>query len=129
MRSTPHRVDIHVGERLRVRRTLLGMSQTTLATAVGLTFQQIQKYERGTNRVSASKLYEFSQIFDVPISYFFDELPASGKKPRAKRVSPPEGTEVLKRQETLRLVRDYYAIKDVNKRRRLRELVRAISRN
>ncbi len=72
--NAPHPVDIHVGARIRLRRTLLGMSQEKLGEAVGLTFQQIQKYERGTNRVSASRLYQFGQTLDVPVSFFFDGL-------------------------------------------------------
>ncbi len=72
--NTPHPVDIHVGARIRLRRTLLGMSQEKLGEGVDLTFQQIQKYEKGTNRVSASRLYQFSQALNVPVSFFFDGL-------------------------------------------------------
>lgn len=68
----PHPVDIQVGRRARERRTLAGMSQTAVAEKLGLTFQQIQKYERGHNRISASKLYELANIFDVPVAYFFE---------------------------------------------------------
>ena len=67
-------VDVHVGMRMRQRRALLGMSQTALANAVGLTFQQIQKYERGTNRMGASRLYEFAKVLDVPVPFFFEEM-------------------------------------------------------
>ena len=69
---TPNIVDIHVGGRVRMRRKMLGVSQETLADALGLSFQQVQKYERGTNRVGASKLWQLSQVLDVPISFFFD---------------------------------------------------------
>ena len=72
----PRPVDAHVGARVRLRRTMLGMSQEKLAQALGLTFQQVQKYERGTNRVGSSRLYELSKILDVPIQFFFDEMPA-----------------------------------------------------
>ena len=72
-----HPVDIHVGARLRQRRNLVGLSQTKLSESVGLTFQQIQKYERGTNRISSSRLYEFAKVLAVPVSYFFDEMPAN----------------------------------------------------
>ena len=72
-----HPVDVHVGARMRQRRTLLGMSQEKLGTAVGLTFQQIQKYERGSNRIGSSRLYEFAKVLDVPVSYFFDEMPSN----------------------------------------------------
>ena len=74
--SGPHPVDIHVGGRVRLRRTLLGMNQGKLAEALGLAFQQVQKYERGANRISSSKLYQLSQILDVPVSIFFDDMPA-----------------------------------------------------
>src|SRR3979490_12355 len=72
-----HPVDVHVGARMRQRRTLLGMSQEKLGTAVGLTFQQIQKYERGSNRIGSSRLFEFAKVLDVPVSYFFDEMPSN----------------------------------------------------
>src|SRR4030081_2188422 len=72
-----HPVDVHVGARMRQRRTLLGMSQEKLGTAVGLPFQQIQKYERGSNRISSSRLFEFAKVLDVPVSYFFDEMPSN----------------------------------------------------
>ena len=71
-----HPVDIHVGARLRERRNLVGLSQSKLSESVGLTFQQIQKYERGTNRISSSRLYEFAKVLAVPVSYFFDEMPS-----------------------------------------------------
>lgn len=73
-KGTPSKVDIHVGARLRTRRGVMGLSQEALANKVGLTFQQIQKYERGTNRISAGRLYELAQILEVPVSYFFDEI-------------------------------------------------------
>ncbi len=69
-----HPVDMHVGLRMRQRRALLGMSQTALGNSVGLTFQQVQKYERGSNRMGSSRLYEFAKVLDVPVSYFFDEM-------------------------------------------------------
>jgi transcriptional regulator with XRE-family HTH domain len=71
---THHRIDIHVGARVRQRRILLGMTQTTLGKAVGLTFQQVQKYESGGNRISSSRLFEFSKILNVPVSHFFEEV-------------------------------------------------------
>ena len=70
-------VDVHVGARLRVRRTLLGMSQTTLGEAIGLSFQQMQKYEKGANRISASRLFALTRLLDVPVKYFFDDMPAA----------------------------------------------------
>src|SRR3974390_2286355 len=73
--SRPSPIDIHVGSRIRLRRTLLGMSQERLGEALGLTFQQVQKYERGVNRVGASRLFDLSRVMDVPISFFFDDMP------------------------------------------------------
>src|SRR6195256_4022879 len=75
--SRPSPIDIHVGSRIRLRRTLLGMSQERLGEALGLTFQQVQKYERGVNRVGASRLFDLSRVLDVPISFFFDDMPES----------------------------------------------------
>ncbi len=71
----PRPVDVHVGSRVRIRRTLLGMSQEKLGAAINLTFQQIQKYERGTNRIGSSRLFELSKVLDVPVSFFFDDMP------------------------------------------------------
>ena len=76
----PNPVDVHVGTRVRLRRTLLGMTQAKLSRAIGLTFQQVQKYERGTNRIGASRLYELSQVLDVPVSFFFDGLDFTKKE-------------------------------------------------
>ena len=73
----PSPIDVHVGTRIRLRRTLLGMSQERLGEAIGLTFQQVQKYERGVNRVGASRLFDLSHVLDVPISFFFDDMPAN----------------------------------------------------
>src|SRR3954467_340852 len=70
----PNPVDVHVGARIRLRRTLLGLSQSTLAEQLGLTFQQVQKYERGSNRVSSSRLFDLCRILNVPIAYFYDEM-------------------------------------------------------
>ncbi len=73
----PNPIDVHVGTRIRLRRTLLGLSQEKLGEAIGLTFQQVQKYERGANRVGSSRIYDLSRVLDVPISYFFDEMPGA----------------------------------------------------
>ncbi len=115
----PNPVDVHVGARLRVRRTLLGMSQTTLGDAIGLTFQQMQKYERGTNRISSSRLYDLARVLDVPIEHFFGDMPAevaasspaTKKRGRAKKPPSYEPNPMAKR-ETLELVRAYYKITD-----------------
>ena len=128
-----HPVDVHVGARMRQRRTLLGMSQEKLGTAVGLTFQQIQKYERGSNR----RLYEFAKVLDVPVSYFFDEMPSNalsgrpmsgrGRKGFGEAGTPFEQEkDPLIKRETLELVRAYYKIREGRVRKRIFEMVKAV---
>src|SRR5919107_2014856 len=127
-----HPVDVHVGARMRQRRTLLGMSQEKLGTAVGLTFQQIQKYERGSNRIGSSRLYEFAKVLDVPVSYFFDEIPSNalsgrGRKGFGKAGAPFEQEkDPLIKRETLELVRAYYKIREGRVRKRIFEMVKAV---
>jgi transcriptional regulator with XRE-family HTH domain len=124
--NEPDPVDIHVGARLRTRRTLLGMSQEKLAEAIGLTFQQVQKYEMGKNRISASRLYQFAQILDVSISYFFEGYeeqdsqepgPTPGLSDNSQEAFMPEN--VLYERETLELIRVYYSIHDPKLRKDL----------
>jgi transcriptional regulator with XRE-family HTH domain len=124
----PDPVDAHVGSRVRLRRTLLGMSQEKLGNAVGLTFQQIQKYERGLNRIGSSRLYQFSKVLDVPVSFFFDEMPGNmGSQPSlAGQVESAAHDENMSRRETLELVRAYYKIDNRNTRRRIYELIKAV---
>ncbi len=120
----PSPVDVHVGARLRRRRTLLGMSQTNLGDAIGVTFQQVQKYEIGANRISASRLFALSRVLDVPVEYFFDEMPARGG---GKTKEPPSyEPDPMATRETLELVRAYYKIEDADVRKRLRELINAL---
>jgi len=124
----PHPVDVHVGVRLRTRRTLLGMSQEQVADALGLTFQQLQKYERGSNRISASRLYELSHILDVPVPFFFEGL--SGDKDSRNRTTDTASADdpaQLHKRETLEFVRAYYHIKDPAVRDRIVTLTRAIA--
>ena len=130
----PNPVDIHVGSRVRLRRTLLGLSQEKLAEAVGLTFQQIQKYERGANRISASRLYALSHVLDVPVPFFFEDMPPeiSGKGGKsvpgfAEGIQEKFSVDPLAKRETLELVRAYYRIKDPNVRKRLFGLVKSLS--
>ena len=128
----PSPVDVHVGARLRQRRTLLGMTQTNLGDALAMSFQQVRKYERGTNRISASRLFALSRVFDVPVEYFFDDMPnavaaSSSAQGRGKAKKPPSyEPDPMATRETLELVRAYYKIEDVNVRDRLRELTKAI---
>ncbi len=116
----PHPIDVLVGRRARERRTLAGMSQTAVAERLGLTFQQLQKYERAANRISASKLYELAQIFDVPVSYFYEGMEA-GK-------GAPSRDETLTKRETLELVKAYYKITDPAVRGSIRRLTQAAAK-
>lgn len=126
----PDPVDIHVGSRVRLRRTLLGMSQDTLAQAVGLTFQQIQKYEHGANRIGSSRLLQMAQVLEVPVGYFFDEMPGAVTNVPASGMSEEVAifTEnPILRRETLELVRAYYKIGDVRLRKKLYSLLESIA--
>ena len=141
-RASP--VDGHVGVRIRLRRTLMGMSQERLGEALGLTFQQVQKYERGVNRVGASRLFDLSRVLDVPISFFFDDMPA----PMADAAAATSGIgsrrmfgfadaqdslgggladELLNRRETLELVRAYYKVTDAGVRKRVLDLIKSMA--
>ncbi len=128
-RGTPHPVDIHVGSRVRMRRTLLGMSQEKLGDALGLTFQQVQKYERGANRVGASRLFQISRILDVPVSFFFDEMAAESATASAglAEEAAPSSFDPMAKRETLELVRAYYRIADPRVRKRIFELTKAVA--
>ena len=129
-------VDMHVGKRVRLRRTLLGLSQEQLGTELNITFQQVQKYERGANRISASRLWDIGQILDVPINYFFDDMTENTMRSSPRRVS--RGSELLDlsdeqikdpmaRRETLELVRTYYSIEKPLVRKRISEMVKSIA--
>src|ERR1700754_4919779 len=126
----PNPIDVHVGNRIRLRRTLLGMSQERLAEQIGLTFQQVQKYERGTN-----PLFDLSRVLDVPIRYFFEEMSAGvesqspGQLHGAAPSLPGEEHDPMARRETLELVRAYYRIQDQNVRKRITDLARALARS
>jgi transcriptional regulator with XRE-family HTH domain len=140
--SRPSPIDAHVGSRIRLRRTLMGLSQERLGEALGLTFQQVQKYERGANRVGASRLFDLSRVLDVPISFFFDDMPEPiGGSPHTNGISgrrsyafaePQEGfgpvaDDPMNRRETLDLVRAYYRITDVSVRKRVLDLVKSLA--
>ncbi len=132
--SRPNPIDIHVGSRIRLRRTLMGMSQERLGEALGLTFQQVQKYERGVNRVGASRLYDLSRVLDVPISFFYDDMPESVGGPRSAvrgsagfgDTQDAFGDDALNRRETLELVRAYYRITDAGVRKRVFDLIKSL---
>ena len=132
-----HPVDVHVGGRVRLRRVFLGYSQEKLANALGLTFQQIQKYERGANRISASKLYELSRILNVPVTYFFEGVEAEGE---AGAGSGPEAgasgmtnvhssdPDFTNQRETLQLISSYYRIPDAKVRAEVLSLLKTLGR-
>ena len=124
----PNPIDVHVGDRIRSRRVLLGLSQGDLGAVLGLTFQQVQKYERGLNRVAASRLFELSCVLGVPISFFFDDLPGSERRPadRSDGLLEPVAAHSLNHRETLELVRAYYRIKDPRKRSKVFQLIEAM---
>ena len=135
--NKPSPIDVHVGSRIRLRRTLLGMSQERLGEALGLTFQQVQKYERGANRVGASRLFDLARILDVPISYFFDDMPwPIGKIPSSTaarqalgfaEAQEGFGDDTMSRRETLELVRAYYRITEPAVRKRVFELIKSLT--
>ncbi|MEL0122735.1 MAG: helix-turn-helix transcriptional regulator [Paracoccaceae bacterium] len=118
-----HPVDVHVGKRIRHRRWLVGMTQQQLAQHVGIKFQQIQKYETGANRVSASRLWDISETLEVPISFFFEGLEREQGQQSATDSVPPD---LMGDKEALELIRSYYSIPE-NQRRRLFDLARVLS--
>ena len=117
-----HPVDVHVGQRVRHRRWLLGMTQQQLAESVGIKFQQIQKYETGTNRISASRLWDIADTLGVNVGFFFEGL--TEQVPQKTVATVPN--DILADREALELVRSYYAIPE-NQRKRLFELARVLS--
>ena len=142
MTDSPHPIDVHVGRRLKLRRSLKGMSQERLGELLGLTFQQVQKYERGANRIGSSRLYEIAAIVEAPVSWFFDGLTgrAEGAAPAGlaegaaafdpEGRAPPRATaEVspVQTREALEMVRAFNRIGDAHVRRRLFELTKALA--
>src|SRR6186997_3002294 len=129
--ETPNPIDVLVGTRLRLRRNMLGLSQEKLGEAIGLTFQQVQKYERGANRIGASRLHELSRVLDVPVSFFFDDMdPVRAPAIPGGFAEPPAEafeSDPLRRPETVELVDAYFAIEDPAVRRRLLDLAKALA--
>ncbi len=136
----PSPIDVHVGSRIRLRRTMFGLSQEKLGDALGLTFQQVQKYERGVNRVGASRLFDISRVLDVPISFFFEDMPEGMNDvpmsgPRGRSYGLTEAQEAfgaglddyMTRRETLELVRAYYRISEPSVRKRVFDLIRTLA--
>ncbi len=120
----PAMVDAHVGSRIRLRRTILGMSQKNLGDAIGLTFQQVQKYELGVSRVSAGMLWRLGQVLDVPVLFFFEDMAAGAVERPAVA-----DDQIVMRRETLKLVRVYYRIASPGLRRAIVDVARSMGRS
>lgn len=123
----PNPIDLHVGASIRMRRRLLGVSQEKLAEALGLTFQQVQKYERGANRVSASKLYEIARTLQTPVTYFFDGLADAGEIEHGDVLSEQAVSDFLLTSEGMELAALFPRIRRGPVRRRILELLRALT--
>ena len=131
----PNPIDVYVGQRLKQRRVLLGLTQEGLAELLGVTFQQVQKYERGTNRLSASRLYDTANVLDIPIQWFFDnmDMGVQSLSPR-KRAGLAEAPQVelqsniMQSRETLELVRSYYKITDPKARRKIADMCHELAK-
>ncbi len=138
----PNPIDVHVGNRIRLRRTLLGLSQEKLASMLGLTFQQVQKYERGMNRVGASRLWDIGKVLEVPVNFFYEDMDKSVASQSPRMFSIPdaeplflaEDEEVynddpMQRQETIELVKAYYKIPNRTAAKHLFDLVISMSKS
>ena len=138
----PNPIDIHVGNRIRLRRTLLGLSQEKLATLLGLTFQQVQKYERGMNRVGASRLWDIGKVLEVPIGFFYEDMNKEVASQSPRMFSIPENTPLylteepkefeidpMNRQETIELVKAYYKIPNRKAAKHMFDLIVTMSKS
>jgi transcriptional regulator with XRE-family HTH domain len=124
-------IDAHIGDRVRQRRILIGMSQTSLAEAVGVSFQQVQKYEQGANRIGAGVLHQISEILDVDVTYFFDRLPRGGTARATRKKAAPDAArkgDPLTQREALLLVRAYFRIASPEVRQSVFKTVVELSR-
>ena len=129
-KKAPNPTDKHVGARVRMRRMMLGMSQEKLGDALGLTFQQVQKYEKGANRIGASRLQQISNILQVPVSFFFEGAPNAPGQPRsefAEAPSPAYVSDFLATSDGLALTKAFMGIKDAKLRRKIVDLVEQIA--
>jgi transcriptional regulator with XRE-family HTH domain len=130
-KKAPNPIDKHVGSRVRMRRMMLGMSQEKLGDALGLTFQQVQKYEKGTNRIGASRLQQISHILQVPVSFFFEGAPSSGGAMQhagmSEAPSPAYVSDFLATSDGLSLTKSFMRIKNSKLRRRIVDLVEQIA--
>ncbi len=131
-KKDPNPIDVHVGNRVRLRRMLVGMSQEKLGEKLGLTFQQVQKYEKGSNRVSASRLYQISEILAVPVQFFFEDVPddvvtAQPSGGFGETANPAAIMDFLNSTDGFQLSRGFISIEDPKVRRRLIDLVKALA--
>jgi transcriptional regulator with XRE-family HTH domain len=127
--AAPDPIDVTIGSRLRLRRLAMGFSQETLGRALGITFQQIQKYERGTNRIFASRLFHLAHVLRVPVAYFFQGLTADSgaeNSPPAADLSEQSVSDLLNRNDSLKLIQAYNRISDPGVRRQIYALVRSV---
>ena len=126
----PNPIDTHVGSRVRLRRMLMGMSQERLGDSMGLTFQQVQKYEKGVNRIGASRLFQISKILDVPVQFFFEDAPNLTEASAVPGMAEPESEtfiiEFLNSREGLELNRAFSKISDAKIRKSVVDLIRAL---
>lgn len=133
MSKSPHPIDAHVGNRVRFRRMMLGVSQEKLGEQLGLTFQQVQKYEKGANRIGASRLYRIAQVLGVSVEFFFDEIPDDVEDTRsverlgAKREPAPQLMGFIGSAEGVQLNASFARIDDPDVRKRVLELVKALA--
>lgn len=136
----PNPVDVFVGQKLKVRRNLIGITQENLAEAAGITFQQVQKYEKGRNRLSASRLFQFARVLDVPIAYFFDGFSASDTNiglqggfadndQESFDIDDGDTEDVMFRKETVDLVKTYYTISDEKLRKDFLKMLKQMAKN
>lgn len=129
-KKTPNPIDVYVGSRIRLRRNMLGLSQEKLAEGLGVTFQQVQKYEKGSNRVGASRLQAVSNILNVPVSFFFDNGPTAlveGSGPTERGAQPDELISFVSSKEGLALNRAFAKVTDAKVRAKLLNLVKALA--
>lgn len=130
--KSPNPVDIHVGSRVRLRRMLVGLSQEKLGDSMGLTFQQIQKYEKGVNRIGASRLFKLSEVLEVPVQFFFEGMPSIGRSANPGMAEPNTDAflyEFLNTRDGLELNRAFIKVGDANVRRSVIDLVRSLGRS
>lgn len=134
----PDPIDVHVGQRMRLRRTMLGKSQDQIARALGVSFQQVQKYERGTNRISASRLFDVSRFLNVPVGYFFEDLTRDAVAARDEEVKVhfadddidiDDDSDPMKRTESLELIQTYWRLPTEVVRSRVLEMLKSLVRS